>query len=496
MVILVLNIVRACHQSVTYDEATTYNYFVASGPIRIWLSFGSANHTFHSLLVWMSTRILGLSHISLRLPALMGGALYLIVCERLCRIVSKDLIGYCLALLSLTVSPFILDYIIVARGYSLALGFLMAALLACYLEITFKNEEKRKLFLLRFAGISCLCALSVASNLAFAFVNIALLSVLIVWSILGRWVGGEQTGMKHCCVGMMTLFFPGAVLYLLINPAIISYTSGTMYHGVKTWGETYRSIVDVLFRDLNSNIIGNNEMFSDILRISMAYNFIFLVVIASLGSIFFHIRRVRKHESTMHPRTVLLVLTAVVLVLTIAFHQVAHTLFQLLLPLRRTGICFVPLVFLVICSSVESMRSNGSAKLLGLAGRWSLCVVVMCFLLSLRMTHFRQFKPNSGAKDVYHFLESLNPVVHERGVGVNWIYRPSLNFYRILYRQRKMPFLTSTNSVDDHLIYVLRPGVSEDDKAIIESRDLKVLYEHHLSGALIVGKRNGSISVE
>src|SRR6266542_2894526 len=82
--ILSLIIFRASYQSIVHDEAVTYNLFVSRGLSTIFLEFYSNNHTLNSFLMWLSKSIFGLSTFNLRLPALIGGGIYLITTERIC----------------------------------------------------------------------------------------------------------------------------------------------------------------------------------------------------------------------------------------------------------------------------------------------------------------------------------------------------------------------------------------------------------------------------
>jgi hypothetical protein len=68
-------ILRACVQSITLDEADTYFWFVARSVGYIWYPF-SNNHVLNTLLMWISTRALGNSIITVRAPALIGAILY------------------------------------------------------------------------------------------------------------------------------------------------------------------------------------------------------------------------------------------------------------------------------------------------------------------------------------------------------------------------------------------------------------------------------------
>ena len=179
--LLVSNILRAHFQSITNDEATTYNRYVSQGWHVLLFTFWANNHTLNSILMKITTTIFGVSHLSVRMPALIGGAIYLVSVEYLCRTLFRDRFAYVLTFAALTTSPFVLDYLVAARGYGLALGFFMIAVLRCAL-VLLENEDARGRDISNWTccQLSLLCALSVASNLSFAFVNVALLGIFLL----------------------------------------------------------------------------------------------------------------------------------------------------------------------------------------------------------------------------------------------------------------------------------------------------------------------------
>src|SRR5262249_3905514 len=75
---------RAAIQSITIDEAMTYNIFVHNGLL---FRAHTNNHILNSLLMYMCTKVLGVSQFTARLPALIGAALYITAVYRLCRLV-------------------------------------------------------------------------------------------------------------------------------------------------------------------------------------------------------------------------------------------------------------------------------------------------------------------------------------------------------------------------------------------------------------------------
>lgn len=117
---------RACIQSIVIDEADTYRVFVARPSPSHWEAAAN-NHVLNSLLMRLSVALFGASALSLRLPALLGAAIYIASCFVIVRRVSRSTILQWSLLACLVFSPFVMDYLVAARGYSLAVAFLMFA---------------------------------------------------------------------------------------------------------------------------------------------------------------------------------------------------------------------------------------------------------------------------------------------------------------------------------------------------------------------------------
>ena len=127
--LLGVNVWRAATQPVTHDEAMTWRDYVA-GPWSDFFGRYEANHhVLHTLLCRISVGLFGSSELALRVGGLAAGLLYLVAVRALCRrlFAAPALALTMQALLSL--NPFVLDYLSLARGYGLALGLQVAALL-------------------------------------------------------------------------------------------------------------------------------------------------------------------------------------------------------------------------------------------------------------------------------------------------------------------------------------------------------------------------------
>ena len=130
--VLAISAYRAVTQSVAFDEAYTYLNFV-QGPLA--KTFAphpgiANNHLLNTLLARLTTGVLGTSELTLRLPALLGAALYLSAAHRLVVDVARATTLGLLALIILVANPLVADFLVAARGYGLGLALTCWALVA------------------------------------------------------------------------------------------------------------------------------------------------------------------------------------------------------------------------------------------------------------------------------------------------------------------------------------------------------------------------------
>lgn len=115
---------------IDYDEAFTYLRFASRSFEHAIGNYSFPNnHVFHTVLVWCSTRGLGLSVLSLRLPALLCGCALIPLCFLLARACAGNAAGLIAAAL-VAGSSLLAQYSVMARGYSVQAALFVAALLA------------------------------------------------------------------------------------------------------------------------------------------------------------------------------------------------------------------------------------------------------------------------------------------------------------------------------------------------------------------------------
>lgn len=474
-----LIVYRAAHQSIAHDEAVSYNLFAAFGPQTILLTFHSNNHTLGTFLMWLSTTLFGLSVFAVRLPALLGALIYLSSAERLCNLAFKKTAFYALALLVLTASPFLLDYLSMARGYSLALGFMLLAVYYAWKRAVSVSPAG----LLHEAMISIVVALSVSANLSFAFPNAALLLACAVLVVL-RYVRKELSGRK-LLLKILMLGLPGGMCYFLTTPSIINFSRDTLYYGTGSWRRTIESLFTELFDGFRPALlpvrwqepVGN-------LAQALPYGFAILVV-AALFVLLPKVARPLFSGPAPEPADVLWALLLLDLVFSVLLLSAARLFFGSLLPRERTGIYLVPLFLLLLCLSVAGCQKPGWQRVLRVAGQACLVLSVAYFGLSLRVSSFRETPYDSGMGETFQALMKALEQYPGSRVAADWLFQPSLNFYRTMYRVKGLNRFTRRAVYSDYRLLILLPS-DDTDRQYIHTHRVKVLYTNPDSGAVLL----------
>ena len=122
-----LAVYRADVQTITHDESLTYEWFLEQGVGHL-LNYNPANHVLQTLLAKPIVKIFGVSEFNLRVPSLIGAAVYLVTTFFLCRRLFGDGIGLLLSVAMLSLNPLVMDFMVAARGYGLGLAGLSVAM--------------------------------------------------------------------------------------------------------------------------------------------------------------------------------------------------------------------------------------------------------------------------------------------------------------------------------------------------------------------------------
>jgi len=154
---------RAATQSLVHDEAFTYQLYLTGPVSNIFRVFDANLHFLAVLAMRVSTALFGFSEFAIRLPSVLACGWYFVTVYRLC---GRSPV----AVLLMAANPLVLDLLVAARGYSLALALLAYAIYAV--------DRPRR------AGIAA--GLAIAANLTFAIPVGVLGAALVVRR--RRWV--------------------------------------------------------------------------------------------------------------------------------------------------------------------------------------------------------------------------------------------------------------------------------------------------------------------
>jgi hypothetical protein len=208
---------RAATQSITIDEAFTFNRYLHGPWSLIYGPYDDTNnHFLYTILAKLSISALGLSEFAMRLPSVLAGLILFTALMRLLALLvpGRDWgsrIVRWIAYATLALHPLLMDMTIAARGYGLALAFYFCAVL-------FTAQGRHLL-----AGI--LLGLSMAANLSLVFPVCALLITCILLSIREPSVMMRRIG----ALGLLPIALAAGICY----PALASDRSDAFYLGLE-----------------------------------------------------------------------------------------------------------------------------------------------------------------------------------------------------------------------------------------------------------------------
>ena len=458
-------VVRARVQSVTIDEADTYLFWVARTTPAHWEA-ASNNHVLNSLLMRLCTSLFGASQFTIRLPALAGAGIYIAAAYGFCRLLTREARLQWLALVCLVFNPFVFDYLVAARGYSLAMAFLMAALV---LSARAKRDElcgTPRWPMERVAAVCSACtALSFAANFSFAFVDVAAMLATFWWFCRGLPGARARLRMLAACT------LPGlAVAVFLTASVVMQFPRGELHYGAWSLGEMFGSVARDSLYELNPQIV--NPLLLGLL--ARPRHFLLpLLAACALWRMLAALRR-RPANAGMHEvwlRSVGAVWSATLAIALLA-HWLAFRQFRILLPMDRTAL-FVAVI--------GTMLIGVAAALPAASPDWSrggliamLFAVGFYYLGCMRLSYFQEWRWDADVDKVYPVLAYYSRTYGITSVVSEWRYTSSLSFYRALAGPAAAPAIRSSIPIpEDGPMYVLDIGFEED---FVKRLGLRVVY--------------------
>lgn len=474
-------VIRASVQAVTIDEAMTFRNFAASPDPTHWGAHGN-NHILNTLLMRLFISIFGPSPAMVRAGAIIGAAVYVYAALRLAGMIARGA-GLRWALFAcLIFNPLVFDFMVAARGYGLALAFLTLMIEVAATEQYVKGPKQDSRLIGICAACSICAGMSISANFAFSFVVAAVGLMLCIWMVSGT---PRRSGRLEALASRSRLvaawLLPGALVAGVVAASAIGHWRDLeLVYGAQSLRETLDSLAEASLYEPNPNLVAP-AIYNLVVWVS---RWILPLLGASfairLGILLFN------RPSMQEPHTRWLLSLGLVIaggtVLAICMHAVVHIGFHVLWPKDRTAIYVVTLSTLLAgtLAAVPVPSRAGTLSQSCLTG--ALFLLAGYFLLTMRLSYFKEWKWDSDVDKVYDVLAYYNHTCGVRDVPVNWRYDAALNYYRIASRRETLLNFASVRAYPSgKYLYVL---YNAEDQAFIVQNGLSVVYESP-SGAVV-----------
>lgn len=455
--LLLLNLYRAATQSLVHDEAFTWKLYVAAPLLDIFRVYDANHHFLSTLLIRLSAALFGTSELALRLPSVLAGGVYFVALYRLNRLVFGDTLLFLLTTALAAANPIVLDFLVAARGYGLALALFTWGL---YYAVAGLSGVVRPQVAWQRAGGAL--ALSITANLTLLVPVAVVAGMLIALFLRGR----DRAAATHFGVPMAVI----AALFVFIAP-IRQATAGNFYVGAPTLQESLHDLSAVSLAHNTGPLGWNQETSWTPWWRWFVVAALTAVVLTGLAIEFPRLRRGIKAAASDW----LLLFASAAIAGSWVLLIVMHLAVRMPYPVERTGLYFLPLGALAFGAALAS-RSKAALRRVATAGG---VIVALQFFLQLNWTHFYIWRYDADTRTMVRLL-AANSSAHMRA-GVSWQLEPSVNYYRARLGLQRLDPVTRDGPDGDYDYYLL----IESDQDRIAARHLRVLYRGTVSGTVL-----------
>lgn len=456
---------RAFSLSLTHDEAITFSLHSSAKYIDILqynAPIASNNHLANTILIKIFTQLLGNSEFIIRLPSVLGGLMYLLSSFFVVKILIDKNWKRLLSIIILCGNPFIIDFLSCARGYGLALGFMMLSILF----ILLRQKEKILDFRYLYTFLSIFfAACTVLSNLSFLnfFLGVSfVVGVSDVFSLLKK--------PTNLILNFIKITFPHIIHYLLLfvilyGPVTKMQESGEFYFGGERgfWEDTVLSLINSFWADKSYATLEVKSITS------------IFIIFTSIAILYVCIK-ILFHKDKSVDELSLLQFTGLIIIpvlSVIAQNRLMGTLFVV----GRAAIFFIPLFLLTMLS----LWLSSNRRIIHLIFIFVLSIISFHHILSLNWSYYNNWKYDSSNKQLLHDIlyDSENKEIIT--IGITWLYEPSLNYYIHRDFSGKIEKVDRSGVSKNYDYYY----VSTEDKHLLEKRNVIFLKYYSTSDSYL-----------
>lgn len=472
------------HAHIPFKDIILYNQFILSN-----------NHMLNSFLIRFVIMNLGITEFTVRIPALLGHALFLIGMYKIVnKFLDKNFQFFALCLVVL--NPFMLDLFSVARGYALGLGFLSFAL---YYFLKWLEHESLNKNCVYGSNVLCLTSLAILSHFSNFHVYNALFLIFLSYESayfihqLNR-SNRLLDSFIHFIKRISRIVLPSLIIIVSLCVLPIykivrnnELTSGGM-SGI--WADTLPSLIQMsLYGKLYSSFVSVDLIkWLVVLFLLMA----FLILVCQW--------RIKKGLEAVDRRLLgmFVLLITIIVIIKLQFIVLGTRFVR-----GRTAVFFIPTFYLFalfMIQKIVSMEKLKLRKIFTYACLGFMILYIGHFLNCVNLTHHFYKEYDASTKqamyDIYTLNRDKNLDVDALTIGAHFVLTPAINYYNVHFR---MKWLDSTSKYDldkHHDYYYLISDKSRPIQAFelgaqetIEKYDLKIIKEYPLSQTMLAVPR-------
>lgn len=412
--LLASSVYRAATFPFVHDESLSFSIFNWSPGEAVTAN----NHLLNTWLMQLCSKLLGNSELSLRLPNLLAHALYLVsglsLLKRL-QNVALMIVGFAF----LNLNSFLLDFFFLARGYGLAMSFMLLSLYLLVRAYEFKPKY----------GFVKYIYFAVAAGALSVLANFTLLNYLLPLLLIAGWFLLTDKSLRRFSLSHIRAAIPLFLASSIFLAFVLSETFRLKKGGHLYSGGSKSFLSDTVGSLVHCSLYSVFYSRTTVQNISLVLVGLFIALLL-FGLYLFWLKK------EVHVFVPIVIILAIAVALPIWQHYLVHTLF----PTERTALFYVPLFALALVSAFSWLWQ--------LSPRFWPRVLVLALPIafaSIISWHFyKSF--NSGTCYTWpfdgHNDEVLELINRDRQINFpdravkmsnSWLMEPSLNFYRVTH---------------------------------------------------------------
>lgn len=447
-----LVVLRALKLSVTHDEAYTYLHYVSQSWWNIIIykpPHIPNNHILNTLLIKMSCGIFGCNPFTLRLPNVIFALVYFWYAASIAKSFRFPGIQI-LAFLALCLQVYFFDFFALARGYGMGLALMLASVyhLYKYRELNNGHHIWRTLIFAAFA---------VYANFTFLYAFVALTMLLVI-----LWLQEGNGGTKTIGILLRPVLIVSGILFVFIVIPLRNI-SGDLFGGETSF-----------WRD-SVNSLSWNMQYGQHPGASSAISYSIAIIILA-GALFLVYDTFQNTQSRFRFYQEALLLIS----LTASVQIIQHLLLGTQFLMGRTALVYAPLFLVYILFLFQRFNEfkGGENIQLGLSSLW---VLILLFnFKAINLSHTFEWEYDTFNKQALELVEedAEKRELTKLNIGINWLFAPSLNFYRIAGEKEWLDKLSREGHEDTTYAYYYLLGDPEAETvAKLEAEEWSLLAE-------------------